>query len=206
MSSNNVRAAIDASNLKKAILLLQENPELVGTPVRTINSMYDTPLSYLLYKLSSGTFKFGGIFGKDLIPLQTILKIFKDQGIQPSPNQDVSTICKRISDKDVLKVIRQFYNTNCNVQSPYQSPYPPQGYPQRSYPPQSHYPYPPQGYPQSPPPTPVYPRSPYSPQQGYPPVYTGRAGVRSRTRYRKNRQRQTQKTQKTQKQKRKSNK
>lgn len=124
MSSKDIKAAIDTSDLKTAASLLEKNPDLAGAPIHTINTAntggYPTPLSYLLYKLSSGTFKFGGIFSKDLKPLQTILGLFKRLGIRPSPGQDVSTICRRITDKGVLKVIKDFYDTNCNV--PVRSP------------------------------------------------------------------------------------
>lgn len=217
MSSKEIKAAIDKSDLKTAASLLEKNPDLANTPIYTINTAntggYPTPLSYLLYKLSSGTFKFGGIFSKDLKPLQTILGLFKRLGIRPSPGQDVSTICRRITDKGVLKVIKDFYDTNCNV--PVRSPsvpvmsvnpmYGPASYrsPYAAYGPAAYEPPPIYGPPAYGPPAYGPPAAYGSPAYGPPPAAYGypRGGRRTR---RQKRHRKTQKTQK--RQKRKSNK
>jgi len=232
MSIKEIKAAIDKSDLKTAASLIERNPELANTPIHTINTAntggYPTPLSYLLYKLSSGTFKFGGIFSKDLKPLQTILGLFKRLDIRPSPRQDVATICRRITDKGVLKVIYEFYDTNCNVPVPVRSPsIPPyvqnsiyqhgplsysQSYPQYVLPPQE-YPVKPGSYPYV---SPVKPGSyPYvSPGMGYysqsravaSPAAGGRQTKRNKYYKKTQRTQRTQKTQRTQRQKRKSNK
>ena len=220
MSIKDVKVAIDKSDLKTAASLMEGNPELANTPIHTINTAntggYPTPLSYLLYKLSSGTFKFGGIFSKDLKPLQTILGLFKRLGIRPSPGQDVSTICRRITDKGVLKVIKDFYDTNCNV--PVRSPSVPvmtanpmYGHPTRGPPPAAYGPPPAYGSAAYGPPPAYgppaayghsdYGHSSYGPPAYGPPASYPRGGRRTRQ---QKRHRKTQKRQKTQK--RKSNK
>ena len=168
-----IQAAIDKSDLTGAASLIQANRNLARQPIQTNMGVYPTPLSYLLYKLSLNKIVFKGLFTKDLKPLRIILQQFKEQSIGPSPGQDVDAICKRITDKNIKKVISEFYNTNCNPSSYPQSQYNPGNPPSpytSGYPP-SHYnpgyspsPYT-SGYPQNPY-TPGYPQSPYL-QPGY---------------------------------------